>query len=238
MDGIKSVLKHWLPAGSTGRWILSGIYSNPTQFLSRFLRSLKATHKLTGRYFPVKVRIGAGQKLDVFCSSKSNISIEGNVFVNRWGGSNLPSSVSCSDESTLRILGDFEMGPGVHITVGGGAKLTLGGRRDSMASGITCNSRILVEKNIEIGADCIIAWDVFITDSNWHDIQGSERCQPVSIGDNVWIAHGASVVKGAQVPSGCIVGAKSLVSRGNFPEKSLIAGVPATVRRTEVEWSR
>lgn len=238
MAGIKSGLKRRIPAGSTGHWILFGIYSNPIGFLFCLFKSLKATRKLTGKYFPVKVRIGEGQKLDVFCSSTGNVFIDGNIFVNKWGGSKLPSSISCSDKSTLIVSGDFEIGPNVHITVGKGAALTLGGRRNSTASGITSNSRILVEKSIDIGVDCIIAWDVLITDSNWHDMQGSERCQPVAIGNNVWIAHGASIMKGAKVPSGCVVGAKSLVSRGNFPEKSLIAGVPAAVRRTDVEWSR
>lgn len=122
MAGIKKLLKRLMPAGSTGHWILSGIYSNPTQFLFRFLRSLKATNKLTGKYFPVKIRIGVNQKLDVFCASTCKICIDGNVLVNRWCGSNLTSSITCGDESTLNILSDFEIGPGVHITVGRGGR--------------------------------------------------------------------------------------------------------------------
>ncbi len=197
MAGIKTMFKNWMPAGSTGRWILSGMYLNPTQFLFSFLKSLKLTHKLTGSYFPVKVIIGAGQKLYIFCSSKSNVLIKENIFVNRWGVSNLPSSISYSNGSTLRALRDFE-----------------------------------------IESDSIIAWDVFVADPNWHDIQSSERFYPVTIGDNVWIAHVASVMKGAEIPSGCIVGAKPLLSRGNFPEKSLFASVPTAVCLTEVVWSR
>jgi acetyltransferase-like isoleucine patch superfamily enzyme len=167
------------------------------------------------------------------------LTIEGNIFVNSWGGNSLPSSISCSEKSTLSILGDFEIGPGVHISLAKGANLTILGRRNSTASGITCNSRIMVEKSVKIGADCIIAWDVFITDSDWHNIKGALRCEPVTIGDNVWISHGVSITKGAAVPSGCIVGAKSLVTRaGSFPEKSIIAGVPAAVRKINVEWSQ
>ncbi|MHB8210556.1 MAG: acyltransferase [Acidithiobacillus sp.] len=96
----------------------------------------------------------------------------------------------------------------------------------------------MIEKYCSIGTDCIIAWDVFISDSDWHNIVGSERNDPVFIGDDVWIAHGVSITKGSMVPKGSVVGAKSLVLRGHFPEKSLIAGIPATVRRTGVEWSR
>jgi acetyltransferase-like isoleucine patch superfamily enzyme len=96
----------------------------------------------------------------------------------------------------------------------------------------------MVEGSVEIGKDCIVAWDVFISDSNWHHIKDDVRMEPVVIGDKVWIAHGASIVKGAKIPSGCIVGAKSLVARGVFQENSLLAGIPATVRRRNVQWSR
>ena len=96
----------------------------------------------------------------------------------------------------------------------------------------------MVEKSIKIGADCIIAWDVTISDSDWHNIDGSERIRDTTIGDRVWIAHGVSVLKGASIPNGCIVGAKSMVAAGTFPEKSLLAGIPAKVIRSNVEWKR
>lgn len=227
-----------MPPGTSGRWLLAGFYSNPITFPACILRSLAATRKLTGNFIPLRISLGPGQKLDVYRAKNADVLIDGFVRVISWGSSRLPSSISLGDGAKLRILSNFEIGPGVHISVSKGASLILGGQRSSTASGITCNTRIMVEKSIKIGADCIIAWDVFISDSNWHDIKGGVRSEPVLIGDKVWISHGASVIKGAQIPSGCIVGAKSLVTHGVFPENSLIAGVPATVRRTDVEWSR
>jgi len=239
VEQVKTLLKQWLPAGSFGRWFLSGFVSSPIGFTFRLFRSLLATRKLTGKFFPVRVRLGNGQKLNINCSPSAKTFIDANIIVNQWCGNSLPSSITCSEGSTITVLGDFEIGPGVHITIGRGASLTIRGRKNSTASGITCNSRIMVEKSVEIGADCIIAWDVLITDSDWHDIKGSERAIPVSIGDNVWIAHGASITKGASVPSGCIVGAKSLITKaGKFQERSMIAGMPAVVKKTDVEWSR
>lgn len=238
MAGVKYALRQWCPTGSHGRWLLSGLKSAPIGFILSFCRSVKATYKLTGKIYPVKVRVGIGQRLNVFHSSASSVCIDGNIFVNSWGGNTLSSSISCANGATLKILGDFEIGPGVHISVGDSGTLVLGGRRESTGSGITANSRIMVEKYCEIGADCLIAWDVFISDSDWHNVVGSERNDPVLIGDNVWIAHGVSVTKGSTIPQGCIVGAKSLVLRGPFSEKSFIAGVPAIVRRTGVEWFR
>lgn len=238
MRRVKKVFKHWLPAGSLGRWVLSGIYSNPIGFTASFMRSLGATYRLTGRLLPLRIRIAAGQKFEINRSSKCKVDIQGVIRVISWGGSKLESSITLGDGAELRVLGNFEIGPGVHISLAQGAFLELGGQKSSTASGVTSNSRIMVENSIVIGTDCIIAWDVFISDSDWHDIKGAERTAPIIIGDHVWIAHGASVMKGAQIPSGCIVGAKSMVSRGVFPENSLIAGVPATVRRTGVEWNR
>jgi acetyltransferase-like isoleucine patch superfamily enzyme len=235
---MKSALGAWFPPGTTGRWLIGGLYRNPFSFPIAFLRSLWATHKLTGKLTPLKIRIGPGQKLDVYRSQNAAVEIDGIVQVNPWGGSRMNSSISLGEGAQLRILGNFEIGPGVHLSISQNASLKLGGQRSSTASGITCNTRIMAEKSIEIGTDCIIAWDIFISDSNWHDIKGVVRSEPILIGDNVWVAHGASIIKGAQIPSGCIVGAKSLVARGAFPENSLIAGVPATVRRTDVEWSR
>lgn len=238
MGKITSILRGWFPPDSFGRWMLMGIFKNPLSFAVCLLRSLKATHKLTGKLFPIRVRINPGQKLDIYRSRNVDVVIDGIVRVAPWGGSRLASSITLKNGSKFKIYGDFELGPAVHIVVAKNASLFFGGRRSSTASGITCNTRIMAEKSIDIGSDCIIAWDVFISDSNWHDINGVERCEPISIGDNVWIAHGASVGKGARIPAGCIVGAKSLVTRGVFPEKSLLVGVPAAVRRTNVEWSR
>lgn len=239
MERIKLFLKSHLPMGSFGRWLLSGIRSSPIGFLVVLFKSLFATKKLTGKFFPLRIRVGAGQKFKVNKALTSSIMIEANLSVNQWGGCSLPSSLTCAEGSTLIVSGDFEIGPGVHISIGRNASLILKGRKKSTASGITCNTRIMVENAIEIGADCIIAWDVLITDSDWHDIRGTERVFPVFIGDNVWIAHGVSITKGASIPSGCIVGAKSLVTKaGVFSEKSMIAGVPAVVRKTDVEWFR
>jgi acetyltransferase-like isoleucine patch superfamily enzyme len=239
MEGIKNLLKQRIPAGSIERWLLSGLYSKPLQFPFIFLKSLFATHKLTRSFFPIRVRLGTGQHININRAPSSKVFMSANLIVNQWGGNNLPSSITCAEESTFTVMGDFELGPGVHITIGRGASLILKGCKNSTASGITCNTRIMVEKSIDIGADCIIAWDVLITDSDWHEIKGVERAIPVFIGDNVWITHGVSITKGAKIPSGCIVGAKSLITKsGQFKENSLIAGIPAVELKTDIEWTR
>jgi len=224
--------------GSTGRWIISGFHHSPVRFAFALLGSLVYTRRLCGSFWPIKVRVAAGQGFHVSCASRRNVRIEGILSINSWLGSSSPSSLNIGAGSRFIVSGDFEIGPGVHILVAPGGSLKIGGRLDSSASGITCDSRIMVEQSVEIGYDCIVAWNVFISDSDWHDISGVKRNSPVIIGNKVWISHGASILKGAIIPSGCIIGAGSLVSSVIDSEKALVVGIPAVVKRTGVEWSR
>ncbi|MDI1300842.1 MAG: acyltransferase [bacterium] len=235
---MKDFLRRHLKAGSLARWLAVGFYWHPWLFIFAVIKSVIATKKLTGRYYPVKVRIGAGQSLKVSVENDASIKIDGIFSVDAWGGSCASSSIVCGTGSAFITMGDFQIGPNVHISVSDGAKLSLGGKKYSSGSGVTCDSRIMVERSLDIGYDCIIAWNVYITDSDWHNISGVDRCSPVLIGDHVWISHGVSILKGAVIPSGCIVGAKSLVANVFEAEKSLIAGVPAKVIKAQMEWSR
>ncbi len=235
---MRAFVLRFLKPDSLGRWLAFGFYRNPMIFPMAIFRSLIATKKMTGAFFPIKVRIGSGQILKISIGREAKVLLSGNLLVNSWGGSNSPSSIACAHESNLTILGDFEIGPNVHILLMPGASLKMGGKLNSSASGITCDTRVMVEHSLNIGADCIIAWDVFISDSDWHDISGMARYSPVSIGDHVWISHGVSVLKGAVIPHGCIVGAKSLVSSVFDTEKALLAGAPAKIIRNNVEWTR
>jgi len=143
-----------------------------------------------------------------------------------------------SDKSKFSLLGDFEIGQGVTISLSGGAALVVGGRHASSGSGITADTLVMIEKQMHTGKDVIVAWGCTITDSDWHEIVGAERAIPTRIGDQVWVAHGVSILKGADIPRGCVVAARSVVGARSFPECSLIAGTPAVVKREGVIWKR
>lgn len=235
---MKGFIKRVFPKNETLRWILHCVRRNPLLFIVPVFHSLVATKKFTGCFLPLKIQIGFGQRIYIFKHKSAIVELAGILKVDSWGGNALRSSILLGEKSRLTIEGDFEIGPNVHISLAGNSKLYLGGKNASTASGITCNSRIMVEDSVSIGSDCIIAWDVFISDSDWHAIKGSVSTSPVLIGNNVWISHGASILKGSKIPSGCIVGAKSLVSKGFDVENSLIAGMPAKIIKYEVEWAR
>jgi maltose O-acetyltransferase len=55
---------------------------------------------------------------------------------------------------------------------------------------------------------------------------GRKIQEPITIGDNVWLGIGATVLPGVSIGNGAVVGAHALVTRDVEPN-TLVAGVPA-----------
>ena len=164
--------------------------------------------------------------------------MSGILRVEPWGGARGRSSVVLGERATLHLNGDFTIGHNVHVSVAPGAVLSVDGVKNSTGSGITCDARVMVAADIRIGADTIIAWGVVVTDSDWHEVNGIVHQAPVEIGAHVWISHDCSILRGAVIPDGCVVAAKSIVTRPYEESKALIAGAPAKIVRRNIEWTR
>jgi acetyltransferase-like isoleucine patch superfamily enzyme len=94
--------------------------------------------------------------------------------------------------------------------------------------------------DIEIGASTLIADWTYICDFD-HKIedlglpikdQGLVK-SPVRIGPDCWLATKVTVLRGADIGRGAVIGANS-VARGNIPEYSVAAGIPAVVVRDRI----
>lgn len=59
---------------------------------------------------------------------------------------------------------------------------------------------------------------------------GWRRSFPMTLGNDVWIGHGAVVLPGVSVGTGAAVGANAVVSR-DVPDFAVVAGVPARILR-------
>jgi acetyltransferase-like isoleucine patch superfamily enzyme len=99
-------------------------------------------------------------------------------------------------------------------------------------------SAISENGSIFVGRDCFIGHDVFIIDSDFHQLDPDIRhmgkksiSQPVHIGNNVFIGSRVTILKNAHIGDGSVVAASAVVS-GTFPARSLIAGNPARLIRT------
>ncbi len=94
----------------------------------------------------------------------------------------------------------------------------------------TSKAHITVEDNVDIAPCCCIT-------SGTHEIGGAVRRagagsgKNVRIGSGTWLGAGSIVLPGATIGKGCIVAAGSVVTAGDYPANTLLAGVPASIRR-------
>ncbi|WKD51613.1 acyltransferase [Microbulbifer spongiae] len=95
--------------------------------------------------------------------------------------------------------------------------------------------RISAAHSIEIGDACMLAANVYITDSDWHGVYNRTRpfrcTAPVRLGNNVWIGDSATICKGVSIGDHSVVGAGSIVTR-DVPANVVVAGNPAKPVKT------
>ena len=171
-------------------------------------------------------------------AKNSRLVIRKPLIIQPWLA-NHQTTFTLGESSTCVIKGEFILGDDVHIRIAKDGKLIIEGRNHESGSGITARCVILVNDFVSIGADTIIAWDTFITDSDWHLINDTLHCSPTIIGNHVWVAQGVSILRGTNIGDNSIVGSGAVVLGGDFPNSCLIAGVPARVTETAIRsWKR
>jgi acetyltransferase-like isoleucine patch superfamily enzyme len=95
---------------------------------------------------------------------------------------------------------------------------------------------------IDIGTSCMIAQGVEIRTGDSHgifDLASRERINPgknIRIGSSVWLANGVLVLKGAVIPDGCVVGARSVVTAEFSEPNAVYVGHPARLVRSNIAW--
>lgn len=142
-----------------------------------------------------------------------------------------------SDGCTVRIGGGTRMSTVLAVQDGG--SIIIGRRTLFTAAG-----RIMAAegRRITIGHRCLVS-DVRMRTSDSHsiiDAETRERLNPardIRVGNNVWIAEDVRIYKGAQIGDGCVIAARSTVTR-TMPPRTLCAGTPARVVRENVAWVR
>jgi acetyltransferase-like isoleucine patch superfamily enzyme len=132
--------------------------------------------------------------------------------------------------------GKCSIGHGSKISVGKSGKLTLGDNFE-----ITAESSIISFSEIQIGKDCLISWDALIMDTDFHKIKDENNNllnppKPIIIGDKVWIACRCTIMKNAVIPSGCVIGANSVLGKALEKKNSLYAGNPCRFIKENITW--
>lgn len=136
----------------------------------------------------------------------------------------------------LQVDGNFNIGKGCRIDIGEHALVQLG------SGYLNPNTRLVIMHGLRIGQACAISWDCQFLDEDFHtlsqvDRPAATRDARIEVGDRVWIGSQVTVLKGARLPNGSVVGAGSVVRSRFTEENTLIAGNPAQVVRRGVTWA-
>jgi len=177
-------------------------------------------------------------KVKIKKEKNAQFILNGNLIISPHLSGTTPVVIILGKNCTLIIENEFIIGNGVKIFLSENSKLNFGGKNKESGSGITADTLIMVSKNIEIGSDFICAWGVYITDSDWHEIEGHDLQKDVIIEEHVWIANNSSILKGSQIGHGSIVASASKVHNKIIPPGSLVAGPRGEVVKNNIKWKR
>lgn len=143
------------------------------------------------------------------------------------------------NKGTLQINGG-----GIRIGTGSSLAIYQGGRLDLYQNvSLGANTLLLCENQIVINENTCFSWDCQIMDTDTHSIKDLEtgkfynRYLPIFIGANVWGGNHLIINKGTKIPQGTIIASLSLCNKDYLqliPENSLIAGIPAVLKKTGV----
>lgn len=181
------------------------------------------------------------QKNFFLCFKKSNFQLEKTAKIILNGilkfsdndiiGSNRQSNLRMDENSILEIRNNFSIYYGADIILFKGAKLNLG------SGFFNSNIKIRCHERIEIGENVAISHDVTIMDSDAHEglWEGYEKTKPIKIGNHVWIGTRVTILKGVTIGDNAIIAAGSVVTK-DIPNNTIVAGVPAKVIKTNINW--
>jgi acetyltransferase-like isoleucine patch superfamily enzyme len=173
-----------------------------------------------------RVRLGAGARIVVSPGGRLMLGAD-----DAGGGS---GSVHIGPDGRLVILGKVMIQRSARILVFPGARLEMG-----HLTKVNCNAVVTCLDRITMGTSVGISWNTNILDGNAHVLIVAgvprPRSEPIRIDDNAWIATGATVMGGVTVGAGAVVAAGSVVT-ADVPSRVVVAGNPARVIKTDVDW--
>lgn len=187
--------------------------------------------------YGIKYKIFAYKPSMVYISKKADVEIKKKLYFNKqWDKirtkhNTLVGSLYVSENAKLSVE-SFTFLAGCRVTVNPNAELNIKTGYINHDSVIDCFNKIVIGKNV------CISERVVIRDSHNHKTSKKDyqTSAPIIIGDNVWIGIGATILSGVTIGDGAIIAAGAVVTK-DVPPHSLAAGVPAKIKKTDIEWS-
>ncbi|SIR68246.1 transferase hexapeptide (six repeat-containing protein) [Peribacillus simplex] len=175
-----------------------------------------------------------------FVNSKIKLFGEGNRLIIERGAEFKDATLSFNGSNSLIIIGKSKRNATIRVNVWNDNTFFLG--RNYSFNGA---ARFILseQKNLFIGDDNMFSTGVVVRLADPHLIYDGttrKRINPtksVYLGDHIWIGQDVMILKGVEVGTGSILGAKSLVAK-SLPSNVAAAGSPARVVRKNVFWAR
>lgn len=164
------------------------------------------------------------------------------------------NSISIGDNVSLKKCNFLFLGMNNKITIRDGAKL------ENVTFWIEDDNNIIIIGNnttfhgncqlaacegttIDIGSDCMFSHDIYIRTTDSHSIIKDNvrinKAKNITIGNHVWVGMQTLILKGANIPDGCIIGARSIISSTKMINKnSIYVGNPTKLINENISWKR
>lgn len=139
----------------------------------------------------------------------------------------------------LIFNGKANFSSGISIRIDNGI-VTIGNK-------FSCNKNCFIacSEGITLGENVLLGWNVNIRDSDGHSIiildsednkKFKSEDHKVSIGNHVWVASNVDILKGVKIPTNCVIGYNSCVTKKFTQENCILAGYPAKVVKENIDW--
>lgn len=150
------------------------------------------------------------------------------------------------ERTIIDISGELQVGDNVHIAPGSRISVNTGGvLRLGSNFNSTGNCTIICDTHISFGDSCLLSWDIQIMDSDFHKIYNNQNQllnppAPIVIGSNVWIGSRVTILKGAAIADGCVIGAASVVTKKFTRPDCVIAGSGNNCKiiKSDIHWQK
>lgn len=163
---------------------------------------------------PRSILLGFGDNELFSQNTHSNFYNEGEIIFSGRAAINQGSSVFCKENSKLFIGKNFCN---------------------------TANLKLVCSKEIKIGDDSLLSWDITIMDTDFHKIYDANNKiinedKGIIIGDHCWICCNCTILKGSVLPNYSIIGANSLITK-RFTESNCLIINNAIIKKN-INWKK
>lgn len=209
------------------KWTLDNSLSN-LEVLSLILK--RGTMYIRGilKFYKIKPMIQLGAHTVI--KSKNRMQIKGVLSIESY----------CHIDATSKNGIVF----GNNVSLGKNTTIECSGTLTNFGKGLIVGNNVGMGANcfygcaggIEIGDDTIFGNFISLHSENHNyertdipiRLQGVNR-QGIKIGKDCWIGAKVTILDGVRIGNGCIVAAGAVVTKGQYPDFSIIGGVPAKI---------